>query len=444
MNLYEAAQLGKPRVLKDLLDAASNVGQLDLNGAALQVMRGLGLKAGAKGRVECLRLLLQAGADPNTVDRAPGPGQGSTLLSYAVSYQNVDILNLLIAAGADVTGKDEQGCTILDVAGAAGNSAICAVLEQAGAVRSAFPTVWQAAYRGDAERVRELLAEGTDPIAPGHCPLSLAAMNGHVEVCQILLEEGLEVEGTGDDGLTPLMDAAAGGHVEVVRLLLKHGADVKAKRGANTPLKAARGAINVSREQKQILLALLEEAGARIDPAFSAIKQLASAAQHPAFQEFVRHISGVLGGAATPWKKRKGVYQFARFNGSALPQAQADARTAGYGLIRSGATRHPQETALLFPSSDKYVIVAACGTNTNMGGSDAHDIVLWLRSMEQENPFELTECGFDRVGGVFSGPVINALPLAERMLRFCPELTGPATDLADELMQTRQFFFWWD
>jgi hypothetical protein len=30
------------------------------------------------------------------------------------------------------------------------------------------------------------------------------------------------------------------------------------------------------------------------------------------------------------------------------------------------------------------------------------------------------------------------------MLRFCPELTGPATDLADELMQTRQFFFWWD
>ena len=79
-----------------------------------------------------------------------------------------------------------------------------------------------------------------------------------------------------------------------------------------------------------------------------------------------------------------------------------------------------------------------------MGGNDAHDIVLWLRAMEQENPFELTECGFDRVGGVFSGPVNNALPLADRMLKFCPELTGSAKELADELVQTRQFFFWWD
>ncbi len=444
MDLYEAGHFGKPRELKALLAAASNVGELDLNGAALQVMRGLGLKAGAKGRVQCLRMLLEAGADPNAVDPVPGPGQGSSLLFYAVSNQSVDILNVLIAAGADVTRKDEHGYTILDSAGAVGSPAICAVLEQAGALRSAFSAIWQAAFRGDAKRVQELLAVGTDPNVEGRCPLSYAAMNGHVEVCKILLEAGLEVEGTADDGLTPLIVAAAGGHIEVVRLLLRHGADVKAKRGANTPLKAARGAVNVSREQKQTLLALLEEAGARIDPAFTAIKQLASAAQQPAFQETVRHISGVLGCAATPWKKRKGVYQFARFNAAALPQALTDARATGYCLIRSGATTHLQEMALLFPSSDKYVIVAACGTNTNMGGNDAHDIILWLRTMEQENPFELTECGFDRVGGVFSGPVINALSLADRMLKFCPELTGSAKELADELVRTRKFFFWWD
>jgi hypothetical protein len=444
MDLYEAAYSGKQRALKDRLDSASNVSELDLNGAALQVIRGLGLRAGAKGRVECLRLLLQAGADPNTVDRAPGPGQGSTLIFSAVPYRDVDILNVLIVAGADLTRKDEQGNTILDVAGAAGDPAICAVLDQAGAARSAFNTVWQAAYFGNTERVRELLAAGAEPIVPGRSSLNLAAMNGHVEICRILLESGSDVEGTADDGLTPLMSAAAAGHIEVVRLLLEHGADVKVKRGANTPLKAARGAINVSREQKQALLALLEKAGAKIDPAFTAIKELASAAQQPAFQETVQHIAGVLGSNATPWKKRKGVYQFVRINAAAVPQAQADARAAGYYLVRSGAAVHPQETALLFPSSDKYVIVAACGTNTNMGGSDAHDIVLWLRAMEQENPFELTQCRFDGLGGAFSGPVINALPLAERMLQFCSELTGPAKELAYELVQTRQFCFWWD
>jgi len=138
------------------------------------------------------------------------------------------------------------------------------------------------------------------------------------------------------------------------------------------------------------------------------------------------------------------VYQFLRFNSAALPQAQADARAAGFCLVLFGATVHSPETALLFPSGDKYVVVAACGTNTNMGGGDAHDIVLWLRAMEQENAFELTECGFDRLGGVFCGPVSNALPLAERMLRFCADLPGPAKELAEELVQTRRFFFWWD
>jgi Ankyrin repeats (3 copies)/Domain of unknown function (DUF4253) len=343
-----------------------------------------------------------------------------------------------------LTREDERGNTILDAAGGVGDPTICTVLEQAGAVRSAFSTVWQAAFYGHTERVRELLAAGADPNGQGRGSLSLAAMNGHEEICRILLDAGLDVEGTADDGLTPLMSAASGGHVEVVRLLLEHGAAVKVKRGAVTPLKAARGAINVSRERKQAVLTLLENAGAKIDPAFLAVKELATAAQQPAFQETVRHIAGVLRSDPKPWKKRQGVYHFGRCNSAAVPQARADSRAAGYCLIRSGAAVQPQEAALLFPTSDKYVVVAACGTNTNMGGRDAHDIVLWLRAMEQENPFELTECGFDRLGGVFSGPVINAVPLAERMLQFCSDLNGPAKELADELVQTRQFLFWWD
>jgi Ankyrin repeats (many copies) len=92
MNLYEAAYFGKQKALQEQLDTANNLDKLELNNAALQVMLALGLTAGAKGRVECLRLLLRAGADPNTVDRAPGPGQGSTLLHYAVYNRDLGIL----------------------------------------------------------------------------------------------------------------------------------------------------------------------------------------------------------------------------------------------------------------------------------------------------------------------------------------------------------------
>lgn len=443
-NFYTAAFAGKHRVVKDTLAAAASAGELDLNAAALQVMHGQMLRAGAKGRIECLRLLLEAGADPNTIDQTEGPGKGASLLRYAVGYENVELVKLLIRAGADLARKDQQGYTIFDVAGALGNAEIRAVLAEAGAVGSKFTTVWQAAYYGDVVQLRALLAAGAELYNEGRSPLNLAAMNGHVEVCTILLEAGQDVEGTDQDQFTPLMTAASEGHVDVVRLLLEHGADPKVKRGVNTLLKAARNAINVSRERKQALLALLENAGAKIDPAFTAVKTLASASEQPGFLETARHVAGLLGCEPRPWKKRKGVYQFPRFHDAALPQAQADARAAGFCLVRTGVATNLQESALLFPSRDKYVVVAACGTNTNMGGGDAHDIVVWLRAMDAENPFELTECGHDRVAGAFSGPVVNALPLAERMLRFCPELSGPAAELAEELEQSRRFGFWWD
>jgi hypothetical protein len=225
-------------------------------------------------------------------------------------------------------------------------------------------------------------------------------------------------------------------------LLIKNGADVKAKRGANTPLKLARTAVGLTKERKQELLALLEKAGVKMDPAFAVLKEFAKAAQQPAFLEALRHVGALLGSDPRPWKKRKGVHQFWRFNPIALPQAQTDARAAGFCLIRF-ETLMMDPTALLFPS-DKYAVIAACGTNTNMSGHDAHDLILWLRDMERENPFELTECGFDRLAGVFSSPVVNALQLAERMLRLCPDLPGPAAALGDELRQTHEFRFWWD
>eukprot|EP01028_Stygiella_incarcerata_P004629 TRINITY_DN202_c0_g1_i15.p5 TRINITY_DN202_c0_g1~~TRINITY_DN202_c0_g1_i15.p5 ORF type:complete len:288 (+),score=84.18 TRINITY_DN202_c0_g1_i15:827-1690(+) len=55
--------------------------------------------------------------------------------------------------------------------------------------------------------------------------LSEAALQGHVDICQLLLEHWADANSLGDSGRTPLYRAAFNGHLSVVMLLLQHGAD---------------------------------------------------------------------------------------------------------------------------------------------------------------------------------------------------------------------------
>jgi ankyrin repeat protein len=59
-----------------------------------------------------------------------------------------------------------------------------------------------------------------------HTPLILAAENGHLEVCRLLLDWGAKVDTEGNDKQTALIKAALNGHLEVCRLLLDRGAKV--------------------------------------------------------------------------------------------------------------------------------------------------------------------------------------------------------------------------
>ena len=54
-------------------------------------------------------------------------------------------------------------------------------------------------------------------------PLTLAACGGHVELANLLIERGSNLEEVNDEGYTPLMEAAREGHEEMVALLLAHG-----------------------------------------------------------------------------------------------------------------------------------------------------------------------------------------------------------------------------
>lgn len=86
-----------------------------------------------------------------------------------------------------------------------------------------------AAYRGEAEKIPELLRQGADIDAAdnlGFTGLVHAAENGHPKAVRVLLEHGADVNAGAEMGYTAVVVAAEGGHLDIIRLLLEYGANV--------------------------------------------------------------------------------------------------------------------------------------------------------------------------------------------------------------------------
>ena len=85
----------------------------------------------------------------------------------------------------------------------------------------------------DASEVEKWLRERPQdidvPDNAGNTPLQIAALEGDVEIVQLLLDAGCDTTSKNIDKDTPLIDAVENGHLEVVRLLLKAGLDPRQK-----------------------------------------------------------------------------------------------------------------------------------------------------------------------------------------------------------------------
>jgi ankyrin repeat protein len=156
--------------------------------------------AAMKGDIALVRSLLQQKAEVNQ-----SQVDGTTALHWAVRQDRLDMVNLLIEAGADVKAATRFGVTPLLLACVNGNGATIEAVLKAGV---------------DANAVLSEL---------GETPLMMAARTGNSDSVNVLLSHGADVNARESSmGETALMWAAAEGHASIVRMLVEHTADVNA------------------------------------------------------------------------------------------------------------------------------------------------------------------------------------------------------------------------
>jgi cytohesin len=162
-----------------------------------------------------------------------GP-EGTAALIWAADRDDLETVDLLLRAGADVKAVNEFGATALYAAAAANaNSTLIARLLAAGAdpdqhLLSGETPIMEAARQGNLDTVRALLLAGADPNAKelngGQTALMWAISEGHSAVTEELVRHGADIQARSKKGFTPLMFAGVEGDTESARILLAAGA----------------------------------------------------------------------------------------------------------------------------------------------------------------------------------------------------------------------------
>lgn len=224
--------------------------------------------------MDVCRTLLSAGASADADERGPRKETGWTPLQYAAVGGHVEIIRIMLAAGADVHATNEDGASAACVAAAYGHVDACnhlldamhddghhaGLLAMQAAVRDGRIDVCDALLRRGVQVRAECLcfavvceddrmvdvcawvlrnldeSANLDEIftMPGddddeqESALHVAAQGDAVHAVSLLLDAGAFVDVRNSDGRTPLMTAAILGNVDAVITLLSYRASMYA------------------------------------------------------------------------------------------------------------------------------------------------------------------------------------------------------------------------
>ena len=388
---------------------------------------------------EVLTMLLAAGADPNGADE-----DGNGLLHVAALYGSAAACRALLAAGANVnvctnerSAEGEKSgrpvLTALDIALMNMRFEAARVLKEAGGEtrNPKLTPLYLACFFGDEAELSKLIAAGADvhkPLTDTMTPLEMAAYAGHVNVCELLLKAGVAPESAKSDAeFTALHAAAVGNRAEVCKLLLAAGVpvDVRGNHGV-TPLvlAAARGNVEII----EMLLAAGADANALTEQQTSPL----AAAVRSGSVEAVRKL---LAAGADP----KAMVDDAPLLKSAVFYGNADICKA---LLEAGADVNAAasdgSTALHYAvqrecSADLFNLLLEAGANAAARNSDGETPLLMAISSRRDEACRIliaAKAAIDEPDKRGESPVLRVL--YEGNVELCMQLIEAGAVLDDE------------
>ncbi len=185
-------------------------------------------------------------ADRSIVNETNESQYTPIIIATVNKNSNVELIKLLIDAGADVKATTRSGQTPLILAAQNGHDKIVELLLGSGADAKAIisargiSALFMAAQNGHDKVVELLLGSGADAKtvnAKGISVLYVAAQNGHNKIVELLLGAGADTKAVNARGISALYVAAQKGYDKIVELIAKaEGADLKLSSFENSSL----------------------------------------------------------------------------------------------------------------------------------------------------------------------------------------------------------------
>jgi Domain of unknown function (DUF4253) len=164
----------------------------------------------------------------------------------------------------------------------------------------------------------------------------------------------------------------------------------------------------------------------------------------PDYLKAVADLEKLTGASSRAMKDVKGGFEFrlgpAKAKSFKLEKVQGNFLKRGCFVFNNDATN--SKRIAILPTTEKYDVLQAMGTNGVNWNLDSKKIIAWLRKLEKQQPLVITGVSGEHVSARFTTKVKNVEDMALRILEFSPDLDNFG-ELMTQLPKTGKFELWW-